>query len=77
MPKCARIGRRLKWRIVLEVSSYFEFESGKTQRIAREVAQAVALWRIEAAALGLTSTEIDRMASAFEHDDLKAARRGS
>ena len=61
----------------LEVSSYFELEPGKTQRIAREVAQAVALWRNEAAALGLTSAEIDRMASAFEHDDLKAARRGS
>ena len=61
----------------LEVSSYFELEPGKPQRIAREVAQAVALWRNEAAALGLTSAEIDRMASAFEHDDLKAARRGS
>lgn len=61
----------------LEVSSYFELEPGKTQRIAREVAQAVALWRNGAAALGLTSAEIDRMASAFEHDDLKAARRGS
>lgn len=60
----------------LEVSSYFELEPEKTERIAREVAQSVALWRNEAAALGLTSAEIDRMASAFEHDDLKAARRG-
>ena len=60
----------------LEVSSYFELEPGKTQRIAKEVAQSVALWRNEAAALGLTSAEIDRMASAFEHDDLEAARRG-
>ena len=61
----------------LEVSPYFELEPGRTQRIAKEVAQAVALWRNEAAALGLTSAEIDRMSSAFEHDDLKAARRGS
>ena len=61
----------------LEVSSYFELELGRSQRIAKEVAQAVALWRSEAAALGLNSAEIDRMASAFEHDDLKAARRGS
>ena len=62
--------------IGLGVSSYFELEPGKTQRITREVAQAVAQWRNEAAALGLTSAEMDRMASAFEHDDLKAARRG-
>ena len=61
----------------LEVSPYFELEPGRTQRIAKEVAQAVALWRNEAAALGLTSAEVDRMSSAFEHDDLKAARRGS
>ena len=60
----------------LEVSSYFELEPDKARRIAKEVAQAVALWRDEAATLGLTSAEIDRMASAFEHDDLKAAQRG-
>jgi hypothetical protein len=29
---------------------------------------------VEAKKLGLTAPEIDRMASAFEHDDLKAAR---
>jgi hypothetical protein len=35
--------------------------------------QAVSKWRDEAARRGLTKNEIDRMASAFEHDDLKAA----
>ena len=35
--------------------------------------QAVAAWRREAKKLGLTPAEIDRMASAFEHEDLKAA----
>jgi serine/threonine-protein kinase HipA len=34
---------------------------------------AVAAWRPEAAKLGLTKAEIDRMASAFEHEDLRAA----
>jgi serine/threonine-protein kinase HipA len=38
-----------------------------------QVGQAVAAWRREAKKLGLTAPEIDRMASAFEHDDLKAA----
>ena len=30
----------------------------------------------EAARHGLTKSEIDRMASAFEHEDLRAARKG-
>jgi hypothetical protein len=33
----------------------------------------VAAWREEADGAGLTRAEIDRMASAFDHEDLKAA----
>jgi hypothetical protein len=36
---------------------------------------AVAMWRKVAAKLSLISAEIDRMASAFEHEDLRAALR--
>jgi serine/threonine-protein kinase HipA len=43
------------------------------REIAAEVGQAVATWRDEAARLGLTEAEIDRMASAFEHEDLQGA----
>jgi hypothetical protein len=35
--------------------------------------KAVSKWRVEAARHGLAKGEIDRMASAVEHDDLKAA----
>jgi serine/threonine-protein kinase HipA len=41
--------------------------------IAAEVGKAVTTWREEAARLSLTQAEIDRMASAFEHEELKAA----
>jgi serine/threonine-protein kinase HipA len=41
--------------------------------IAREAGNAVASWRKEAARLGVGNSEIDRMASSFEHDDLKTA----
>jgi len=41
--------------------------------IAAEVGMAMRTWREEAARLGLRQAEIDRMASAFEHEDLKAA----
>jgi len=58
---------------LLEVSSYFELGPDESRKIAAEVGQAVATWRKVAAKLGLGETEIDRMASAFEHEDLKAA----
>jgi serine/threonine-protein kinase HipA len=60
-------------KLALEVASYFELGSDEARVIAAQVGQAVATWRKEAARLGLTAVEIDRMASAFEHDDLKAA----
>jgi serine/threonine-protein kinase HipA len=59
--------------LALEVASYFELHTDEAHNIAAQVGQAVATWRKEAAKLGLAVREIDRMASAFEHDDLKAA----
>lgn len=59
--------------LALSVVGYFELDEAKAHVIAAEVGQAVATWREEAAQLGLTRAEIDRMASAFEHEDLKAA----
>ncbi len=57
----------------MEVASYFELDAKGGRTIAAEVGQAVATWRGEASRLGLTTTEIDRMASAFEHEDLQRA----
>lgn len=37
------------------------------------VGQASGSWRKQAAQAGLSSGQIDRMASAFEHDDLQTA----
>ena len=60
-------------KLALQVAGYFELDDEEARRIAGEVGQAVATWRKESAKLGLTAGEIDRMASAFEHEDLKAA----
>jgi serine/threonine-protein kinase HipA len=57
----------------LSVADYFELTDDGARAIAAEVGQAVSRWRAEAGSLGLTKAEIDRMASAFEHDDLEAA----
>jgi serine/threonine-protein kinase HipA len=59
--------------LAMSVVGYFELDKEKAHVIAAEVGQAVATWREEAAQLSLTRAEIDRMASAFEHEDLKAA----
>jgi serine/threonine-protein kinase HipA len=59
--------------LAMEVAEYFELDTGQAREIAKQVAKAVSKWRDEAARHGLTKNEIDRMASAFEHDDLKAA----
>ena len=57
----------------LEVAPYFELSSDEAWAIAAEVGRAVAGWRKTAARLGVAAAEIDRMASAFEHEDLRSA----
>lgn len=59
--------------LAYEVASDFELTADQARSIARDVGKAVASWRKQAARLELNPREIDRMASAFEHDDLKAA----
>ncbi|RDH87702.1 MAG: type II toxin-antitoxin system HipA family toxin [endosymbiont of Escarpia spicata] len=59
--------------LAMSVVGYFELDENKAHAIAAEVGMAVRTWREEAAKLGLTRAEIDRMASAFEHEDLKGA----
>jgi serine/threonine-protein kinase HipA len=56
-------------------SSYFGLTAPTMRQIAREAGRAVAKWRTEAAKLGLNSGEIDRVSSAFEHEDAKTATR--
>jgi serine/threonine-protein kinase HipA len=59
--------------LALQVAGYFELDEAESEKIGAQVGEAVAMWRKAAAKLGLTPAEIDRMASAFEHEDLKAA----
>jgi serine/threonine-protein kinase HipA len=61
--------------LAFEVGEYFGLKATEAREIAREAARSVRAWRKEAAKLGLAAAEIDRMASAFEHDDLAAAER--
>jgi serine/threonine-protein kinase HipA len=60
--------------LAMEVARYFELRAGQARDVAAEVGHVVSTWRDEAARHGLTKPEIDRMASAFEHQDLEMAR---
>ena len=51
----------------------FALTLAQARSVIKEVASVTATWRDTAKALGVHAAEIKRMASAFEHDDLKRA----
>lgn len=59
--------------LALHVAGYFELEGRAAHRIAAEIGKAVSAWQAEAARHGLSNGEIERMASAFEHEDMGLA----
>lgn len=52
---------------------YFRVDKHDADAIAKQVGAVVAAWRDVAVQHGLSANQIDRMASAFEHDDLARA----
>jgi serine/threonine-protein kinase HipA len=59
--------------VAMSVAPYFELDDARARADAGAVARVVATWRDEAARHGLTKEGVARMASAFDHADLKAA----
>lgn len=55
-------------------ATLFGLSSKQASEIIAEVGKAVAEWRTVAQTHGQSKIQIDRMASAFEHDDLEEAR---
>jgi|HubBroStandDraft_3_1064219.scaffolds.fasta_scaffold37521_2 serine/threonine-protein kinase HipA len=54
-------------------ADYFGLKAKDARNIAAGIAAVVSEWRKVAESLGLNRAEINRMASAFEHEDLKKA----
>lgn len=54
-------------------SGFFALTLPQARAIIKEVAMVTARWRDVAHAVGARASDINRMASAFEHDDLKRA----
>lgn len=59
--------------LALETAGSYALDTATARAITGEAGSAVAAWRDTAQRLGATRREIDRLASAFEHDDLVAA----
>ena len=59
--------------LVLSVAEYFGLPSNRAKVVVREVAKAVGNWRRQTADLGIAGTEIEKMSSAFDHEDVKEA----
>lgn len=57
----------------LEVAALFGIKPTRARTLAAEIGAVTARWRETAKALGLSAAQIDRMESAFEHDDLRLA----
>ena len=60
--------------LVLGTADYYGLTQADTRRIVRETVVAVSEWRREAAKLGCSRREIERIASAFEREARDAAR---
>jgi serine/threonine-protein kinase HipA len=59
--------------LALSVIDDFRIKKTRAHEIIKEVGLAVREWRAVATHLGLSKKELDRMASAFEHEDLEKA----
>jgi serine/threonine-protein kinase HipA len=57
----------------LDAAAYFRLDKPGAAAIAKDVGAVVATWREVAGQHGLTANQIDRMASAFDHEDLARA----
>ncbi len=59
--------------LVESAAEYFGLPLARAREIIKETANATAGWRVVAREVGARSSEIARMASAFEHDELTRA----
>jgi serine/threonine-protein kinase HipA len=60
--------------LALSVIDEFRVKKNRANEIIREVSAAVSQWQKIAVQYGIGKREIDRMASAFEHEDGEKAR---
>lgn len=57
--------------LAFENANYFDLNNDTAKKIVKEIGGVVKFWHKEASKFNIEKKEIDRMESAFEHDDLK------
>jgi serine/threonine-protein kinase HipA len=60
---------------LMSVAPYFRISVDRAKAILAEVEHAVAGWREQGGAIGMTRAELDQFADAFEHRERECARR--
>jgi serine/threonine-protein kinase HipA len=60
--------------LALSVARHFDLDLPAARAIAHEVGTVVGAWRAIGRRVGLKSAQLDRMESAFDHEDLRAAQ---
>jgi serine/threonine-protein kinase HipA len=63
--------------LAFSAASYFDIEGREMKKIAKEVATATTSWKTQAMKYKIPKREIERMSSAFEHEDLKKAMQSA
>lgn len=61
--------------LAFEVTDYFKLSAKRAREIAGQLGKVVVRWGKEAGELGIGKTDRERVASAFEHDDLQQANQ--
>jgi len=64
---------RASLELALGVAARFGLSKQEAQTIAKEMGKIISTWRSEAKAMGIKAHEMNRMASAFDHEDLRLA----
>lgn len=59
--------------LAFQVADYFGIDDKQARRMAKKIGRSVASWQNVAKSLGIRASEIERMQSAFEHEDLQLA----
>lgn len=61
--------------LTVEVGDYFGLVEDDMRVVVTDLVNSISTWRDEAKRIGISAEEIDRMASAFEHDEMVRAQR--
>jgi serine/threonine-protein kinase HipA len=61
--------------LTIEVGDYFGLDEDDMREVVTGLVNSISTWRDEARRIGISTEEINRMATAFEHDEMTRAER--